>query len=120
MFVGSNLLRHLRLLLFLLDLVLSLLLAEPHHGHLQLDHEQVDLALLDELRQCGQHAVLGELLRREDEALGGQVADGAVEDLEGEQFLDERVIFEEGGLERGDHAVLVDQSSLPGEVLVDD
>lgn len=64
--------------------------------------------------------MLGELLRGEHQPLGGQVADGSVEDLEGEQLLNERVIFEEGGLERRDHVVLVDQPTLSREVLVND
>lgn len=64
--------------------------------------------------------MLGELLRGEDQPLGGQVADGAVEDLKSEELLNEGVIFEEGGLESGDHVVLVNQSTLSREVLVDD
>ena len=100
--------------------VLGVLLAEPHHGHFELDHEELDLALLDELGEGLEHAVLLELLRGEEESLGGEVADGPVEDLEREELLDERVVLEEGVLERGQHVVLVDQPALAREVLVDD
>jgi len=100
--------------------VLGVLLAEPHHGHFELDHEELDLALLDELREGLQHAVLLELLRGEEQALGGEVADGPVEHLQREQLLDQRVVLQQRVLERGQHAVLVHQPALPREVLVDD
>lgn len=97
-----------------------LVLSEPHHRHLQLDHEQLNLALLDELPQCLQKPILPELLAAEGHALGGQVADGPVEHLQSEELLDQGVVLQEGGLEHGGHVVFVDESALTGEVLVDD
>ncbi len=46
-------------------LLLLLPLAEPHHRHLELHHEQLHLVLLDKLAQGLQNPVLRELLSTE-------------------------------------------------------
>lgn len=99
---------------------LGVLFSEPHHGHFQFDHEELDLTLLDELRQRLQHAVLLELLGGEKQALGGQIANGSVEDLQSEQLLDEGVVLQERVLKCGEHVVFVHEASLPRKVLIDD
>lgn len=55
---------------------------------------------------------------REDKPLRGQVADGSVEHLQSEQLLDQGVVFHQRSLQRVDHVVLVDQTTLAGKVLV--
>ena len=81
-------------------------------GHLQLDHEQLDLALLDELAEGLQQQVLRELLGAEHQALGRQVADSPVEHLQSEELLNEGVVLKQRGLQQGSHAVLVDEPAL--------
>ena len=78
------------------------------------------MTLLDELAQGLEEAIFGELLGGEGDSLGCQVANSSVEDLEGEEFLDEGVVFQEGSLEGVGHGVFVDEASLAGEVLIDD
>lgn len=96
------------------------LLAQPHHRHLQLHHEQLYLALLDELSQCLQQTVLPELLTAECHALRRQVDNGPVEYLQSEKLLNQRVVFKKSSLEGSCHVVLVDKSALAGEVFIYD
>ena len=94
--------------------------AQPRHCHLQLHHEEVDLTLLDEASQGFQDLITSELLSGEPNAFGGQVANCTVEYLQGEKFLNKGVVFEKSTLEDVGHGVLVDQSTLAREILVDD
>ncbi len=99
---------------------LRVFLSEPHHGHLEFDHEELDLTLLDELCQSLQYAIFFELLGGEEEALGSQVANSTVEDLQGEQLLNKGVVLQERVLKSGKHVVLVHEASLTRKVFVDD
>ena len=92
--------------------------SQPDHRHFELNREQFDLTLLNEVSKSLQNAVLGELLGTEDKSLGGEVTDGPVENFQGEQFLDQGIVLEKGGLESAGHRVLVDESTLTTEVFV--
>jgi len=93
-------------------LILARLASQPCHRHLQLHHEEVDVTLLDKAGQRFEDLVPSELLGREGNPLGGQVADGTVEHLQGKQFLDEGIVLQKSSLEGVGHSVLVDQSTL--------
>lgn len=90
-----------------------LFLACAQHRHLELHHEQLNLTPVDKLRQSLQQSVLGQLLSRKQQSLGRQIADGSVEHLKREQLLYKRVVFKQRCLQRADHAILVDQTTLP-------